>query len=94
MVRAVWRGAVIAESEDTLVVEGNHYFPRDSVKDEYLVPSSHHSECGWKGTAHYSSLDVDGERNQDAAWYYPLTTPEAGKIRGRVAFWRGVTVGD
>jgi len=94
MVRAVWNGAVIAEPEDTGVVEANRYFPQDSVLDELLVPGSHRAECGWKGTARYYRLEVGAERNQDAAWYSPLTTPEAEKIRGRVVFWHGVTVGD
>jgi uncharacterized protein (DUF427 family) len=92
MPRAIWNGAVIAESEDTVKVEGNHYFPLDSVKREYLVESDTHTVCPWKGVASYYALEVDGERNSDAAWYYPHPTPFARKIRGRVAFWRGVKI--
>lgn len=92
MVRAVWNGAVIAESEDTVVVEGNHYFPRSAVQERYLVPSSHETVCGWKGTASYYALEVDGERNPDAVWYYAQPAPAAEAVRGRVAFWHGVTI--
>ncbi|MCG2623780.1 DUF427 domain-containing protein [Arthrobacter sp. I2-34] len=92
MVRAVWNGAVIAESEDTIVVEGNHYFPRSAVQEHYLVPSGHETVCAWKGTASYYTLDVGGERNPDAVWYYADPAPAAAAVRGRVAFWRGVTV--
>ena len=93
MVRATWNGAVIAESDATIVVEGNHYFPRAAVKDEYLRPSDTHTTCGWKGVASYYTLAVDGAENPDAAWYYPETKPKAENIRGYVAFWRGVEVG-
>jgi uncharacterized protein (DUF427 family) len=92
-VRAIWNGAVIAESDDTVVVEGNHYFPRESVRDEFLRPSDHHTACHWKGTASYFGLEVDGATNVDAAWYYPAPKEAAAHIAGRVAFWRGVTVG-
>lgn len=92
MARAVWNGKVIAESDETVVVEGNHYFPPEAVRDEYLVPSEKHTWCPWKGAASYFSLQVDGERNQDAAWYYPQTRPRAAELRGRIAFWRGVEV--
>lgn len=92
MAKAVWNGVVIAESDDTVVVEGNHYFPRSAVEESYLVPSSHQTVCGWKGTASYYSLEVAGERNPDAVWYYPDPFPEAEAVRGRVAFWHGVTV--
>jgi uncharacterized protein (DUF427 family) len=92
MPRAIWNGVVIAESDDTVVVEGNHYFPLDSVKREYLVESGTHTVCPWKGLASYYTLEVDGERNMDAAWYYPHPTPLARKVRGRVAFWRGVQI--
>jgi uncharacterized protein (DUF427 family) len=90
--RAIWNGAVIAESEDTVVVERNHYFPLDSVKAEYLQPSATTTFCGWKGTANYFSLAVDGRTNPDAAWYYAEPKPAAKQIRGRVAFWKGVEV--
>lgn len=92
MVKAVWNGKVIAESDDTVVVEGNHYFPLESVKPEYLVASERLSACPWKGTASYS-LNVDGQTNADAAWYYPTPKSAAAEIKGRVAFWRGVQVG-
>ena len=90
--RAVWNGAVIAQSEDTVVVEGNHYFPPEAVRSEYLVPSTTHTTCGWKGVASYYSLRVGDSINRDAAWYYPTTKPAARAVEGRVAFWRGVQV--
>ena len=92
MPKAIWNGAVIAESDDTVVVEGNHYFPLESVKREYLVESDTHTVYPWKGLASYYTLEVDGERNIDAAWYYPHPTPLARKVGGRVAFWRGVKI--
>ncbi|MCP2319874.1 MULTISPECIES: DUF427 domain-containing protein [Nocardia] len=91
-VRAVWRETVLAESDDTVVVEGNHYFPADAVRREYFEPSEHHTICPWKGTASYYTVTVDGERNPDAAWYYPTPKPDAEMVRDRVAFWRGVDV--
>ncbi|MGV9616021.1 DUF427 domain-containing protein [Nocardia xishanensis] len=91
-VRAVWRETVLAESDDTVVVEGNHYFPADAVRSEYFEPSDHHTICPWKGTASYYTVTVDGERNPDAAWYYPTPKPDAEMVRDRVAFWRGVDV--
>lgn len=90
--KALWKGTVIAESQDTVVVEGNHYFPKDSVNTAVLEPSAHTSVCPWKGTAHYYSLNVDGERNENAAWYYPEPKDAARQIRDRVAFWKGVSV--
>ncbi|PYE53394.1 DUF427 domain-containing protein [Deinococcus yavapaiensis] len=90
--KAIWNGAIIASSPDTIVVEGNHYFPREAVNEAYLKPSSTHTICPWKGTASYYSLDVEGQRNPDAAWYYPEPKDAAREIRGRVAFWRGVQV--
>lgn len=92
MVEARWNGAVIAQSDDTVVVEGNHYFPADSVNAEFLRPSDTHTTCPWKGVASYYSLEVDGRTNKDAAWYYPETKPKADHIRGRVAFWKGVEI--
>ena len=92
--RAIWNGKVIAESNDTVVVEGNHYFPRESVDQGVLVDSSKHTTCPWKGEASYFSLDVDGETNRDAAWYYPQPKSAAAQIQDRVAFWRGVTVSE
>lgn len=92
MVKAVWNATVIADSDGTVVVEGNHYFPRESVKAEYLVASERHSICPWKGTASYYSLNVDGQTNADAAWFYPAPKEAAAEIKGRVAFWRGVQV--
>jgi uncharacterized protein (DUF427 family) len=92
MPRAVWNGAVLAQSDDTVVVEGNHYFPRDAVDDRYVVESSHTSVCPWKGTASYLTIEVDGSRNENAAWYYPSPSRRARAIEGRVAFWKGVRV--
>jgi uncharacterized protein (DUF427 family) len=90
--KAVWNEKVIAESADTVVVEGNHYFPPESVKKEYLQSSSHTSVCPWKGLASYYTLNVDGKTNTDAAWYYPEPKSAAQQIKGRVAFWKGVNV--
>jgi uncharacterized protein (DUF427 family) len=93
MVEARWNGAVIASSDNTVVVEGNHYFPADSVGPAFLRPSAATTVCPWKGTARYHSLHVDGADNLNAAWYYPDPKPKAADIRGRIAFWKGVTVG-
>lgn len=90
--KAIWKDVIVAESQETQVVEGNHYFPPASVCEEYLEPSETHTACGWKGVASYKTLVVDGARNEDAAWYYPETKPEADPIRGWFAFWRGVEV--
>ena len=92
MARAIWNGTVIEDSDDTVVVEGNHYFPRESVSREFLVDSDNHTVCPWKGTASYYSIKVDGQTNQDAAWYYPEPKTAAEEIRDRIAFWRGVEV--
>jgi uncharacterized protein (DUF427 family) len=93
MVKAIWNGATIAESSDTVVVEGNHYFPSESVHPDLLRPSATTSRCPWKGTASYHSIEVDGKSNPDAAWYYPDPLPAAAEIKGRIAFWKGVKVG-
>jgi uncharacterized protein (DUF427 family) len=92
MAKASWGGKTIAESGATVVVEGNQYFPLESVKKEFLKPSSHTSECPWKGTAHYYHLSVGGLQNDNAAWYYPDPKPAATEVRNRVAFWKGVQV--
>jgi uncharacterized protein (DUF427 family) len=92
MARAIWNDKVIAESNDTVVVEGNHYFPPDSVKKEYLRPSSTHTTCPWKGIASYNTLEVDGKQNPDAAWFYPEPKSAAQEIKDRVAFWKGVRI--
>ena len=92
--KALWNNTVIAESADTVVVEGNHYFPPDSITQEFFKPSTTTSVCPWKGTASYYTLDVDGKQNPDAAWYYPDTKPDANQIKGRIAFWKGVQVSD
>ena len=92
MPRAEWNGAVIAESERTVVLEGNHYFPPDSIAGEYLVESDHTTRCPWKGKARYYSIEVDGKRNDNAAWYYPKPTFLARKIKDHVAFWKGVHI--
>lgn len=93
MVEARWNGALIASSDDTVIVEGNHYFPADAVDPAFLRPSATTSFCPWKGTAQYHSLHVDGAENRDAAWYYPDPKEKADNIRGRIAFWKGVKVG-
>ncbi len=90
--RAKWNGALLAESEHTQVVEGNHYFPVDAVKKEFLRPSDTHTTCGWKGVASYYNVEVAGKVNVDAAWYYPTPKEAAKSITGYVAFWRGVEV--
>ena len=92
MAKATYRGVILAESDATVVVEGNHYFPPDAVRPECLQPSDTTSVCGWKGTANYHHVVVDGEVCADAAWYYPDPTPEAAQLRGRIAFWKDVTV--
>ena len=91
--KAIWNGAVIAESDDTVLVEGNHYFPETSLNRDVVTFSNHRTSCPWKGQANYYSLLVNGEINTDAAWYYADPKPEAEEIRGRVAFWKGVKVG-
>lgn len=92
--KAIWNGEVIAESDDTVTIEGNHYFPRDSVKAEFLRDSATTTACPWKGTANYHSLEVGGETNADAAWYYADPKDAAAPIKDRIAFWRGVEVVD
>ena len=92
--RATWNGATLAESDDTVVVEGNHYFPRESLDERLFTPSDTHTVCPWKGTASYLTVVVDGRKNVDAAWYYPEPKEAARQITGRVAFWRGVVVSD
>ncbi|HJQ76617.1 MAG TPA: DUF427 domain-containing protein [Acidimicrobiia bacterium] len=92
MVRASWNGVVLAESDDTVVVEGNHYFPRSSLDDDYITESSTHTRCHWKGVASYYDVVVDGEVNRDAVWYYPTPSEAASSIEGRVAFWHGVRI--
>lgn len=92
MTKAIWNGAVLAESNDTVVVEGNHYFPPNSIKQEYFEESNTHTTCPWKGLASYYSIKVDGQVNKDAAWYYPDAKEKAKNIEGYVAFWRGVEV--
>jgi uncharacterized protein (DUF427 family) len=90
--KAIWNDTVIAESEHTIVVEANHYFPPDSIHSQFFKPSTTTSVCPWKGTASYYTLDIDGKQNPDAAWYYPETKQAAENIRGRVAVWKGVEV--
>ena len=91
--KATWNGAVIAESDDIVTVEGNAYFPAEALNKAYVRDSDHHSTCPWKGVASYYSLDVDGKQNANAAWYYPTPKDAAKQITGRVAFWKGVQVG-
>lgn len=92
MIRAIWNGTVLAESPETVVVEGNHYFPPDSLRREYFTGSATHTVCSWKGTASYYTVVVDGAENPDAAWYYPEPKSAASEIKDRVAFWKGVTI--
>ncbi len=90
--KAIWNGKVLAESDETVVVENNHYFPVNSINQEYFIESDHHTTCPWKGLASYYSIQVDGEVNQNAAWYYPNPKDAAKQIKDRVAFWKGVQV--
>ena len=90
--KAIWNNTVIAESDDTVLVEGNRYFPTSALKREYITFSNHKSSCAWKGQASYYSLMVNGDLNTDAVWYYPDPKTEAEMVRGRVAFWKGVTL--
>jgi uncharacterized protein (DUF427 family) len=90
--KAIWNGAVLAESDETIVVEGNHYFPEDSINKEYFQPSATNTVCGWKGTASYYDVVANGATNKDAAWFYPDAKAEAKEIENYVAFWKGVEV--
>lgn len=90
--KAIWNNTILAESQDTVVIENNHYFPKESLNLEYFAESGTHTVCPWKGTASYYSLVVDGETNADAAWYYPKASHAAKAIEGRVAFWKGVRI--
>lgn len=92
MPRAIWNGVIVAESDHCEVVEGNQYFPPDSIKADYFKPSDTHTTCPWKGVASYYTLEVNGQSNKDAAWYYPNPKDAAKAIKDHVAFWRGVTV--
>ena len=90
--KAIWNGTVVAESDDTVIVEGNHYFPEDSMKKEYFKESTTNTLCPWKGTASYYTLQVNGDQNPDAAWYYHDPSELAKQIKNRVAFWKGVQI--
>jgi uncharacterized protein (DUF427 family) len=90
--KATWNGAMLAESDKTIVIEGNHYFPPDAINREYFQDSTMHTTCPWKGEASYYDVLVDGQVNKGAAWYYPETKPAADEIKDHVAFWRGVKV--
>lgn len=92
MPNAIWKQTVLAESDKTEIVEGNHYFPPGSIRREHFKPSEKHTVCGWKGTASYYDIDVNGDVNKDAAWYYPDPKPEAGNLKDHVAFWQGVQI--
>lgn len=92
MAKAFWNGELIAESDDIQMVENNLYFPRAALKDQFFQESNHHTTCGWKGEASYLHLEVQGKRNENAAWFYPDPKSAAENIRGRVAFWKGVDV--
>jgi uncharacterized protein (DUF427 family) len=90
--KAIWNDQIIAESNDTVVVEGNHYFPAEAIKPEFFTDSDTHTTCPWKGVASYKNVVVGGQENKDAAWYYPTPKDAAQEITGRFAFWRGVKV--
>ena len=90
--KAIWNNEVIAESDQTVVIENNHYFPHESIKKEYFNTSETHSTCPWKGEASYYHVEVDGKKNQDAAWFYPEVSPLAKGIKNHVAFWKGIEV--
>jgi uncharacterized protein (DUF427 family) len=92
MVKAIWNGTVIAESDKTVLVEGNHYFPLEAVNQTYLRSNDHHTTCFWKGVASYYDIEVNGQINQSAAWYYPEPSKLAQHVKGYVAFWHGVQV--
>ena len=92
MAKAIWEGAVLAESSQCVEVEGNQYFPPDTIQEQYFKPSATHTVCPWKGTASYFDIEVSGKRNHDAAWFYPEAKPAAKQIKGYVAFWKGVKV--
>ena len=92
MIKATWNGKVIAESDRTEIVEGNHYFPADALRKEFFRPSETRTRCPWKGVASYYTVEVNDQKNPDAAWYYPDPKPAARKIAGRVAFWKGIRV--
>ncbi len=92
MPKAIWNGAILAESDKTVVVEGNHYFPPESINRHYFRESENHTVCPWKGVAGYYDIEVDGQINQRAAWYYPEPKPAAKNIKDHIAFWKGVKV--
>jgi uncharacterized protein (DUF427 family) len=92
MAKAIWNGAVLAESDRCEIVEGNYYFPAGSIRADYFRPSDTHTTCSWKGVASYYTIAVDGQENKDAAWYYADPKPKADNIKGYIAFWRGVKV--
>ncbi|QNF32368.1 DUF427 domain-containing protein [Adhaeribacter swui] len=90
--KAIWNNEVIAESDDTVVVENNYYFPLDAINKQFLIPSDTHTTCPWKGQASYYTVEVNGQQNKDAAWYYADPKPAAANIKNRLAFWKGVQV--
>ncbi len=92
MTKAIWNGAILAQSDDTTIVEGNHYFPSDSLNKQYFQENSHATTCPWKGVASYYDIEVEGQVNRNAAWYYAQPSAAAAQIKGYVAFWRGVKV--
>lgn len=92
MIKAVWNGVILAESDQTIIVEGNHYFPPGSIREKYIQKSETHTICGWKGVANYYNIQVDGETNMNAAWYYSSPKEAVSRIAGYVAFWKGVEV--
>ena len=92
--KAIWNGETIAESNDTIVIEGNHYFPKSDIQEGFFTPSDTHTTCAWKGVASYYNIEVNGSVNKDAAWFYPEISELAKSIKGYVAFWKGVDIVD
>ncbi len=92
MPKAIWNGTVLAESDQTIIVEGNHYFPPESINPDYFQPSGNRTTCPWKGAASYFNIEVNGQVNPGAAWYYPEPNPAAHNIKGYIAFWKGIKV--
>lgn len=90
--KAIWNGKILAESDNTVVVENNHYFPADSINEEFFIESDHKTTCPWKGLASYKSIQVDGETNENAAWYYPEPKEAAKEIKDHYAFWKGIQI--
>ena len=92
MVKAIWNEQIIAESNNTIILEGNHYFPKKDIKQEFFTKTNHHTTCPWKGEASYYTITVKGKENKNAAWYYPSPSDDAKQIKDHIAFWNGITI--